>query len=71
VETASGVPHSSLSSTFHYAGATGGLRLGYKYFYATMELTVMRVFAKPVVFGEQRDLGGFIISPSFGLLARF
>lgn len=71
VETASGVPHSSLSSTFHYAGATGGLRLGYKHIYATMELTVMRVFAKPTVFGEARDLGGFIISPSFGLLARF
>jgi hypothetical protein len=71
VETASGIPHSSLSSTFHYAGVTGGLRVGYKYLYATLELTVMRVFAKPVVFGETRDLGGFIVSPSFGLLARF
>jgi hypothetical protein len=71
VETVNGIPHTELSSTFHYVGGTGGLRLGYKHLFATLELNVMRVFATPVVFGEERDLGGFIVSPSFGLLAKF
>lgn len=71
VETANDLPRTELSSTFHYAGLSGGLRLGYKHVFATLELNVMRVFATPVVFGEERDLGGFIVSPSFGLLAKF
>jgi hypothetical protein len=71
VETATGVPHSSLSSTFHYAGGSGGIRVGYKYVFLTAELTVMGVIAEPVIFGERRDLGGIIVSPSLGLLARF
>lgn len=71
VEVASGLPRSELSSTIHHVGGTAGIMLGYKYVYAVAELTVAGVVFDPVILGERRDLGGVIVTPALGLLARF
>ena len=55
----------------HYVGGFTGFGAGYKFIYAFVELTVMNMFAKPVILGHERDIGGIIVMPSFGLMARW
>ncbi len=61
----------SSDDSIHYYGAYSGFGLGYKSIYAFAELTVMNMVAKPVILGEKTDLGGIIVMPAFGLMARW
>jgi hypothetical protein len=51
----------------HFYGASLGFALGYKYVHLYAELTGGYTDCRPVVFGQQRDLGGVTLYPSVGL----
>jgi hypothetical protein len=54
-----------------YVGGVTGIAVGYKYVFLMAELTGMYMFAKPTIAGQQVDLGGLVLMPSFGAMARF
>jgi hypothetical protein len=58
------------SGTAHHLGGFGGAALGYKVIFVFAELTVMKMFAEPSIFGRPTDLGGIIVVPSGGLMLR-
>lgn len=66
-----GIGLPSAAGLMHYVGLNSGIALGYKYVFAMVELTAMEMFAKPVVFGEPVDIGGIVVMPSAGVMARF
>jgi len=70
VETISGIDIVEVENNLHHIGATGGLFLGYKYVFLNLELTVVQVFFKPEILGEEQDLDGLIVAPSLGLTIR-
>ncbi|WNG47715.1 hypothetical protein F0U60_29000 [Archangium minus] len=51
----------------HFYGASLGFALGYRYVHLYAELTAGYTDCRPVVFGQQRDLGGVSLYPSVGL----
>jgi hypothetical protein len=55
----------------HYFGGFAGFGVGYKWVHLFAELTVMNMWSKPTVLGRERDIGGIIVVPSFGLMGRF
>ncbi len=55
----------------HYVGGTIGMRLGVKSIALLAELTAMNLFFSPKILGEERNLGGLVLSPALGLDARF
>jgi hypothetical protein len=55
----------------YYVGGFAGVSAGYKGIEAYVELTAMNMVAKPTIFGRERDLGGLVVMPSFGIMARF
>lgn len=59
------------SGLFHYVGAVGGISVGYKYVWAYAELTMMQAFAEADILGSSVNIGGFIVAPSAGVMARF
>jgi hypothetical protein len=61
----------SSDDTIHYFGGFAGAGFGYKKLYAFAELTVMNMVARPIILGEETDLGGIVVMPAFGLMARF
>ena len=63
-------PQSS-DDTIHYQGGFVGAGFGYKNLYAFTELTAMHMIAKPVILGEETDLGGIVVMPAFGVMARW
>lgn len=71
VEVESGEAHTELSNTMHMVMGTGGLMVGYRYVYLMTELTIAKVFFEPTVLGQRRDLGGFVVTPTLGLMVRF
>lgn len=58
------------SGTIHHLGAFGGVAVGYKVVFFVAELTVMKMFAEPTVFGQPTDLGGIVVVPAGGLMLR-
>lgn len=58
------------SGSIHHVGGFGGAAFGYKFIYAFAELTAMYMFAKPEILGQKVDLGGVVVVPSFGIMAR-
>jgi hypothetical protein len=61
----------ALEETLRYVGGFGGLALGYRDILVFAELSVMHLTASAVVLGDQVDLGGLIVVPSGGVMARF
>jgi hypothetical protein len=57
--------------TIYYYGGFAGASFGYRGVEVFAELTVMEMLAEPTIFGRKRDLGGTIVMPSAGLMARF
>jgi hypothetical protein len=57
--------------SIHYVGGFAGVGLGYKWFHLFGELTAMYMFARPIILGQQTNIGGLLIAPSVGLMARF
>lgn len=53
--------------TSHFFGGTVGFALGYKYVHLYAELTAGYSACRPVLFGQQRELGGVTLYPSIGL----
>lgn len=51
----------------HFYGASLGFALGYKYVHLYAELTGGYTDCRPVIFGQQRDLGGVTLYPSVGI----
>jgi hypothetical protein len=49
-----------------YYGATVGMMLGYRWLFATLELTVMGLRFRPEVLGETRDFDGVLVAPGVG-----
>lgn len=66
-----GVGLPSTAGLMHYVGLNSGIALGYKYVFAMAELTAMEMIAKPEVFGQPVDIGGLVIMPAVGVMARF
>ncbi len=58
------------SGVIHYLGGFCGVALGYKHVFAMLELTVARMMARPVVYGREVDVGGIVVMPSLGVMAR-
>jgi len=54
----------------HFAGATLGVALGYKYVHLYAELTAGYTHCRPSFFGQERDLGGVTLYPAIGLAVR-
>ena len=61
----------SVSENLHYLGAVTGLAVGYKAVFVFAELTAMNLWASPTILGQETDIGGLVLMPSFGLMARF
>lgn len=59
-----------ISVNSHFIGSTFGFSLGYKYVHLFAELTGGYTACKPVVFGQQRDLGGVTFYPAIGIAFR-
>jgi hypothetical protein len=55
----------------YYYGGFAGVAGGYKGLEAFAELTVVDMIAKPVILDEKRDLGGIVVMPMVGVMARF
>jgi hypothetical protein len=51
----------------HFAGATLGVALGYKYVHVYAELTAGYTHSRPLFFGQERDLGGVTLYPAIGI----
>jgi hypothetical protein len=51
----------------HFYGASVGFALGYKYVHLYAELTAGYIDCRPVLFGQQRDLGGVTLYPAIGI----
>lgn len=51
----------------HFYGASMGFALGYKYVHLYAELTAGYTDCRPVLFGQQRDLGGVTLYPAIGI----
>ncbi len=54
----------------HFAGSTVGFAVGYKYVHFYAELTGGYTFCRPLVLGEQRNLGGVTFYPAVGVAYR-
>lgn len=61
----------AVDTSVHYLGGFGGLALGYAKVFFIAELTVMNMFADPVLLGQPTDVGGIMVMPAFGVMARF
>jgi hypothetical protein len=61
----------TVDDSMHYLGGFAGFAAGYRWVYLFAELTIMEMVAKPTILGEPTDLGGTIVMPAFGLMARF
>jgi hypothetical protein len=59
------------SGFIHYIGGFAGFAAGYRWVFVFAELTVMDMIAKPVILGQPTDIGGAIVVPSLGVMARF
>ena len=55
----------------HYFGGFAGFGLGYRWVHLFAELTVMNMWASPVILGRERDIGGIIVVPSGGIMGRW
>jgi len=51
----------------HFFGASVGFALGYKFVHLYAELTAGYTDSRPVVFGQERDLGGVTLYPAVGI----
>lgn len=51
----------------HFAGATAGLAIGYKFVHLYAELTAGYTWCRPELFGQVRELGGVTLYPAVGL----
>jgi hypothetical protein len=60
-----------VDTPIHHVGAVVGVMLGYKYVFVNLELTLLYAIFKPSVLDETIDLSGMLITPAFGLTARF
>lgn len=54
-----------------YVGGTGGVMLGYKWIWLSLEATVMYMDFQPTVVDQPRDLSGWQIAPVAGLMFEF
>lgn len=61
----------STETTMFYAGGLLGAAIGLSGFEVFAELTVMHLTANATVLGRERDLGGWIVMPTFGVQGRF
>lgn len=61
----------SSDGSIHYIGGFAGFAAGYRWVRVFTELTVMNMFAEPVILGEPTDIGGVIVVPSAGLMVRW
>jgi hypothetical protein len=57
--------------TMVYVGGVVGGALGYRGIELYLEMTVMHLSAEATILGAERDLGGIVLMPSFGLMTRF
>lgn len=55
----------------HYVGGFSGFGVGFEKVYVFLELAVMNMLAKPTILGDEVDIGGIIVQPAFGAMARF
>ncbi len=55
----------------HFVGATAGLRVGIPQVSLFLELTFGTTFAKPMILGARRDLGGATLYPAGGIAVSF
>jgi hypothetical protein len=51
----------------HFAGATLGLALGYRFIHFYAELTAGYTWCRPQLFGQARELGGVTLFPAVGI----
>lgn len=61
----------SSEGSMHYIGGSAGVALGWRYVWFVGELTVMDLIFNANVLGADRDLGGVVIYPAGGIMARF
>jgi hypothetical protein len=54
-----------------YAGMNVGVMVGYQSVFLALEASVMHVFFKTDILGEERDLSGLTVVPAGGLVLRF
>ena len=59
------------SGFIHYIGGFAGFGVGYRWVYVFAELTVMDMIASPEILGKPVDIGGAIVVPALGIMARF
>jgi hypothetical protein len=58
------------SGVIHYLGGFAGVALGYKHVFAMAEITIADMIARPLVYGREVDVGGIVVMPSLGVMAR-
>jgi hypothetical protein len=48
-------------------GGSAGVKIGYKYLFARLELNAFYLFFNPTVLGQRRNFDGLVLSPSIAL----
>jgi hypothetical protein len=54
----------------HFVGSTVGVSVGYKYVHVFGEITGGYTFCRPLLFGQQRNIGGATFYPAVGIAFR-
>ncbi|MEA2699715.1 MAG: hypothetical protein QOI66_3986 [Myxococcales bacterium] len=60
-----------ISTTLYHAGGFVGLALGYRWIHFVAELSVLDAFGHVTAFGDEYDLSGVVIAPSWGFMGTF
>ena len=71
IESMAELPPTDLNTRMHMYGLTGGLMLGYRYLFLNLEMSVLRMNYAPKILGEERDLSGYQVTPTWGLSGFF
>ncbi len=61
----------SIDHDMWFFGAVAGIAAGYKWVFVFLELTGGYTYSRPVVLGEERDIGGPTLYPTIAIAAKF
>jgi len=60
-----------IEATIYHAGGFVGAAIGYRWIFFVVELNVLASYGHVRAFGEDYDLSGYVIAPSYGFMGTF
>jgi len=71
VELDPAIVDTDVEGAIHHVGAVGGFFVGYEWIFINLELSVYHLSYTTKIFGEERDLSGWLIAPAGALAIEF